>query len=269
MTKPQQQSLFELEPAAWEEDDAREQQVATVVFSSGPQQPFDYSVPEHLRGHVTPGQRVRAPLGSQTRPLTGYCVRLENRQAGLRRLKSLAGVLDERALVSPSMLRLTEWMADYYLCGWGQVLETVVPAGVRGRAGTRMAQFVSLPNRVAARLATLKLPPKQLRIVNYLAAQSQPVAMGRLAVATECTEAPIRALARKGLVELHARRIDVGTARDEPQRAAEAHLTLSAEQQQALEAILAALHAGPTRRSWYTASPAAARPKSTCRRLPK
>ena len=44
------------------------------------------------------------------------------------------------------MLRLTEWMAEYYLCGWGQVLEAVVPAGVRGQAGTRQTQFVSLPN---------------------------------------------------------------------------------------------------------------------------
>ena len=33
------------------------------------------------------------------------------------------------------MLRLTRWMADYYLCPWGQVLEAVVPAGVRHDAG--------------------------------------------------------------------------------------------------------------------------------------
>ena len=46
-------------------------------------------------------------------------------------------VLDAQALLSPSMLRVTRWMADYYLCPWGQVLEAVVPAGVRQKAGTR------------------------------------------------------------------------------------------------------------------------------------
>ena len=42
------------------------------------------------------------------------------------------------------MLRLTEWMADYYLCPWGQVLDAVVPAGVRWQAGTRDKLFVWL-----------------------------------------------------------------------------------------------------------------------------
>ena len=46
------------------------------------------------------------------------------------------------------MLRLTRWMADYYLCPWGQVLEAVVPAGVRHQAGTR---DVTLLSRAAGR----------------------------------------------------------------------------------------------------------------------
>ena len=43
------------------------------------------------------------------------------------------------------MLRLTEWMADYYLCPWGQVLEAVVPAGVRWQAGTRRKSLSRCP----------------------------------------------------------------------------------------------------------------------------
>ena len=52
------------------------------------------------------------------------------------------------------MLRLTEWMADYYLCSWGQVLEAVVPAGVRVQAGTRQTQLVALADRAAPPKAT-------------------------------------------------------------------------------------------------------------------
>ena len=65
--------------------------------------------------------------------MVGYCVRLEDRPAGRRRLKPLHSVLDQRSLLSPAMLRLTRWIADYYLCDWAAVLDAVVPAGVRSR----------------------------------------------------------------------------------------------------------------------------------------
>ena len=62
--------------------------------------------------------------------------------AGPRTLKPVSEVIDRRSLLSPAMLRLTRWIADYYLCPWGQVLETVLPAGVRSQAGTRMATLL-------------------------------------------------------------------------------------------------------------------------------
>ena len=241
--KAEQQSLFELDPAPWEEDDAREQLVATVVFSTGPVQPFDYFVPEGLRGQVAAGGRVRAPFGRRDRLVTGYCVRLENRLAGNMRLKPLDSVVDPRSLLSPSMLRLTEWMADYYLCNWGQVLEAVVPAGVRGRAGTRQTQFISLPNHVAAKLTELKLTPTQRRIVSFLAGCGKPVPIQKVAAAAGCTLGPIRSLCKKGLLLAEVERFDAGHQPDADAHQAEAHLTLNVDQQQALDVILSSLQA--------------------------
>jgi primosomal protein N' (replication factor Y) len=240
--KAEQQSLFELNPAPWEEDDAREQLVATLVFSSGPSQPFDYLVPQRLQSLVAAGQRVRAPFGKGDRLLTGYCVRLENRLAGNRRLKSLHGIVDARTRLSPSMLGLTEWMADYYLCGWGQVLEAVVPAGVRGQAGTRQTQFVSLPTHVAARLSSLKLTPTQKRIFDVLAGQQQAVPIQQLASAARCTLSPIHSLHKKGLVVLELRRHDAAPAGEAEVHVPEAHLTLNADQKHGLDTILSTLH---------------------------
>ncbi len=239
----EQQSLFELNPTPWEEDDVREELVASLVFASGPEGLFDYRVPEALRGRLVPGQRVRAPLGSSNRLATGYCVRLENRLDVRRRLKPLHDITDERPLLSPAMLRLTEWMADYYLCPWAQVLEAVVPAGVRAEAGTRRTQFVRLPNHVAARLAQLKLTPTQKRILTCLAGHEHALPMAQLAAAAGCTTAPIQTLRKKGLVEFETRRFDAGQA---PQAAAgevESHLELNADQRSALDAILSAMHA--------------------------
>ena len=52
------------------------------------------------------------------------------------------GELDEEPLLSETLLKLTRWMADYYLCGWGQVLQAIVPAGARDQSGTRETVMV-------------------------------------------------------------------------------------------------------------------------------
>ena len=127
----EQRQLFETEPEPWEADDQLQQLVASVVLSSGPSLEIDYLVPDRLRESVEPGRRVKVPLGAGNRLVVGYCVRLEDRTAGRRRLKPLHSVLDQRSLLSPAMLRLTRWIADHYLCDWAAVLDAVVPAGVR------------------------------------------------------------------------------------------------------------------------------------------
>ena len=39
-------------------------------------------------------------------------------------------------MVSADLLRLTKWVADYYLCSWGQVLKAAMPEGFRERSAT-------------------------------------------------------------------------------------------------------------------------------------
>src|SRR3954470_14817021 len=126
---PHQQPLFELEPPAWELDSAREQLVATVVFPGGPGgKTYDYSVPPDLRGTLEAGRRVRVPFGRGNRSVLGYCVKLETRLDVTRRLKPLGEVVDDRTLLSPTMLRLSEWIAEHYLCSWATAVEAILPA---------------------------------------------------------------------------------------------------------------------------------------------
>ena len=53
-------------------------------------------------------------------------------------------MLDEEPLLTPHLLKLTRWMADYYVCGWGQVLNAVLPSGVKQQAGTRAVPLIEL-----------------------------------------------------------------------------------------------------------------------------
>ena len=239
MSDPQR-SLFDTEPEPWEADDQAEQLVAGIVLAAGPAQEFDYLVPEALRDQVEPGRRVLVPLGKGNRQVQGYCVRVESRPAGPRSLKPLAEVVDRRSLLSPAMLRLTRWIADYYLCPWGQVLETVLPAGVRGQAGTRMATLLTLDPRGAELLAAGDMPDKHLAILRALAAAAAPLTPQELARVADCSPAPIATLRRKGLIRAQA--VRVSSARQaETALPREEHLQLNPDQQKALDAVLAAL----------------------------
>jgi len=68
-----QGELFASRPA-WEEDDAREGTVATVVLPEGVDKPLDYLVPLELVASVEPGRRVQVPLGRGNRRRLAYCV---------------------------------------------------------------------------------------------------------------------------------------------------------------------------------------------------
>ncbi len=237
-----QPSLFELNPAPWHQDDQAEQLTATVVFPESPDGQFDYLVPNPLANDVEPGRRVRVPLGKSNRPVLGYCVQVAARPVGSRPLKPLIDVIDRRSLLSPAMLRLTRWIAEYYLCPWGQVLDAVVPAGVRGQAGTRVCTLLTPAPDLAERLKDLKLTAKQARILKLLKAAEQPVTANELARWAKCTIAPITLLRRKGLIRARSQRV-ASAPKTEEQVPRRKHLTPNAEQRSALDAILRALHA--------------------------
>lgn len=249
---PSQQSLFDTEPAPWELDDGAEQLVATVVIPGGPGGEFDYLAPDGMvesgpaEQRLEPGRRVRVPLGRGNRSVIGYCVALENKPASGRKLKPITAVLDRQPLLSPAMLRLTRWMADYYLCPWGQVLEAVVPAGVRGQAGTREVTLLTVTQDVASRMSELKLPAKQLEALKILAASPKPLAAKQLAARAGCTLAPINVLRKKGLVVESVERIS-GERGDAPTYDRETALELNPDQVAALTAIRESLDAGEHR----------------------
>lgn len=232
-----QQDLFEREPPPWELDDQREVCVAEVVFAENPYGPYDYEVPSELRELVQAGVRVEVPLGRSNRKRIGYCVGVSNVQSASRRYKPISRVVDRQCLLSGPMLELTKWMAEHYLCPLGQVLEAVVPSGVRGQAGTREQVFLSVPGSVLAELSQLKLTGKQRLALETLAQARRALTTAELAAEVGCTQGPINALRRKKLVTEQVKRVHQGIQEAEPV-AREQHMELNPHQQRALDSIL-------------------------------
>lgn len=237
-----QSTLFDAEPDPWQMDAAHEVLAAEVVLPEPPHGPFDYSVPPAFAAKLRPGQRVQVPLGRGNRPVIGYCTAVATKPARSRALKPIGRIIDDEPLLSAAILKLAQWMSDYYLTSLGAVLQAIIPAGVRGQAGTREMTFLSVPDEVLAKLRAgeLKLGVKQMDALRVLAMSSRPLTPPELAQAAKCTLGPIGELRKKKLVRATVRRIQqVEVPQAAVQR--EANLLLNPDQQAALDYILAAL----------------------------
>jgi primosomal protein N' (replication factor Y) len=207
MTQSTQRELFTSEAASVEQTATL---FADVVFDRPLDHAFTYAVGAALRERIAVGKRVRAPFGRGDKPTVGYCVRLSETPPE-RPVKELVGVVDDEPLLTDNLLRLTRWMADYYLCGWGQVLTAVVPAGVRDRAGTRTLTFIeAVPEGGLKELSPQEtpLPAKQAAVLELLRKTGKPIEQRQLMRQAKCGPGPIEALLSKGLVQRVARRVD-------------------------------------------------------------
>jgi primosomal protein N' (replication factor Y) len=98
-----------------------------VVFPASVETALTYRVPEAWRALATPGKRVLAPLGRRT--VTGYLVGTRDRPP-IAEIKDLSEILDAEPLLDSHLLHLTRWVAEYYLCPWGEVIRTGLPPGI-------------------------------------------------------------------------------------------------------------------------------------------
>ena len=103
-------------------------QIARVVVELPLETPLDYHIPPDLRPGCRIGQRVLVPLAK--RQVLGYIVGLASTST-VADLKEVVEILDATPLLTPALLQLTRWIAEYYLCPWGQVLKAAVPEGFR------------------------------------------------------------------------------------------------------------------------------------------
>jgi len=91
-------------------------------------QAYTYRVPDALVGDVEVGCRVLVPL--RNRRLTGVVVDEGPPEDTLDfQVKDVIDVLDDVPACTGDLLRLTKWIADYYVCSWGEALKAALPAG--------------------------------------------------------------------------------------------------------------------------------------------
>jgi primosomal protein N' (replication factor Y) len=217
---------------------------AEVVVSRPLRTAYIYSVPEKLADQILPGKRVLVPFGKSTKPIVGYCVGVVDAPPSDRKLKPIHSILDEQALLAPSMLRLSKWISEYYFCGWGQVLDAVLPAAVKQNSGTRWQTFlIPLP---AGDRSLADLTPKQRDAYEALVDFGRPSQPDEVARAARCGPAVVRTLVQKGWAAAKKSRVQTRSPDTTPSPRVQP-LLLNPHQQRAFEAVVAAVRDGAAR----------------------
>ena len=243
-----QAQLFELEDAPTEWERAAEEDVLSVevVLDRPLVDSYTYLVPDQLRDLVAAGMRARVPFGRGNQTETGFIVSVGRPPKTGRRLKTILDTLDREPLVNQRMLQLTRWIAEHYLCGWGQVLQSVIPAGVKRNAGTRELTYFRPTEAGRMAFEALSLSRKQHQVMRVLIDAPGPMRGEAIAEAADCGSGPIQTLRKKELIEAVRRREEVAAHELEPV-IAEEDFVPNSEQRRALDLIHATIRGGTHR----------------------
>lgn len=92
-------------------------------------QTFTYKLPPDLQEMAQTGARIIVPLGR--RRVSGYIVGLSDSSAlADEEIKEAFEILDSVPAITPELLELTRWVADYYAAPWGEVIKSALPPGI-------------------------------------------------------------------------------------------------------------------------------------------
>ena len=106
-----------------------------VAVAKPLRQLYTYSLPNDMAAPEV-GARVRVPFGRQI--LVGMCMAITHtKESTPRKLKALQEILDANAILSPELLALARWAADYYHYPIGEVVFAALPMLARQGASLK------------------------------------------------------------------------------------------------------------------------------------
>ena len=208
--------------------------VARVTLEIALRKEFDYLIPPDLDGRVEVGTRVKVPFGR--RQVLG-CVTGLAEESTHDSLKPILKVIGAQSLVTPRVLELARWMAEYYCCAPETALKSVLPDAVRKeQEGWRERLFVRL---LPVNDGKPELTRRQAEVFHVIE-EHRSIAMQELLRLTGTTAQTVRRLEDKGLVEV-APQISERDPYANAQIIPTQSLDLNAEQAEALRQILASM----------------------------
>lgn len=199
------------------------------------------------RGGEAIGTLVRVPFGVRTEwgvvmgdggDWTGTCKMVHRVEHGY-------------AVMSADSVKLAEWIAGYYGCGLGRVLEVMIPRALRGGVGAKTERWIGLAEGIDAAAVEVQLAraPGQRKIYDALRSMmpGSTVERGILLKRLGIGAAVLEGLIAKGIVVARERAVEREAYRDAlggDEVVGQVAPQLTQEQAQVLGGLAAGLRAG-------------------------
>jgi primosomal protein N' (replication factor Y) len=126
---------------------------------------FTYHVPSEWESAVEVGKRVLVPFGkNKYYAAIVYNIHKNKPQGYL--VKEILSVLDEFSIVNELQLKFWKWIADYYLCTYGDVMAVALPSAFKLASETKIRLHPEFSGEVTS------LTENELRIVEELGSKN-------------------------------------------------------------------------------------------------
>lgn len=91
---------------------------------------FTYRIPYEWNEMVIPGQRVVVQFG-KNKLYTALIRKIHEQAPAKYEAKYIESILDQSPVVNEKQFLLWEWMASYYMCAIGEVMNSALPSGLK------------------------------------------------------------------------------------------------------------------------------------------
>lgn len=153
--------------------------------------------------NTLPGRRVLVPFGK--RILTGIIIRESEQRDNI---KDIIELLDDKPIFNDNLLKLCAWIADYYICGMGEVLNVALPPGFTPQSSVKVTLLKEIDKTSLEMMS--KSAPKRAALIAYLSNRVGPFNVGYLEkeLRTDNISAQLNALEKLGFVYIER---EIGT----------------------------------------------------------
>ena len=186
-----------------------------VIIDRAIHRELDYAVPEGLMSRVGVGSRVRVPFREKSALGTVVAVTEQSEAKGIRPIEAVVG---EAPILSEQLLELGRWMSIYYCCPIETVMRSLLPQVIRrAEVGWKKQLFVQpgrkIDNEELEKLR--KRAPRQTELLEAILRLEAPIRASQLLRQTSLDNQTLRALVKRGLVELREEAVDRDPHADE------------------------------------------------------
>src|SRR5260370_1888254 len=211
-----------------------------VIIDRAIHRELDYAVPETLTGRIGVGSRVRVPFRANSALATVVALPEQTEAKGIRPIEAIIG---EAPVLSEQLLELARWIGTYYCCPIETVMRSMLPEVIWRREGGWKKELFVQPRRKIDNDELEKLrrrAPRQAELVEAILRLQTPIRAAELLRQTSLDNQTLRALVKRGLVELREEAVVRDPHADE-QFIATSNLVLNEEQTDALNETTQAL----------------------------